>query len=83
MDSAKGLLRLYLAILMACAAASGAEWLTDGGNPERTAWQRDETFFTTDNVGETKLLWKIRLGQRAAADACLAPGLDRRKREHP
>src|SRR6266850_1480410 len=38
-----------------------ADWLTDGGDPQRTAWQRHETSLTKDNVKEMKLLWKIKL----------------------
>src|SRR6266511_2373685 len=36
-----------------------ADWLTDGGDPQRTAWQRNETILTKDNVKDMKLLWKI------------------------
>ncbi len=35
---------------LACGIAYGADWLTDGGNPQRTAWQRDEHILTKDNV---------------------------------
>jgi outer membrane protein assembly factor BamB len=38
-----------------------ADWLTDGGDPQRTAWQRNETILTKDNVKDAKLLWKIQL----------------------
>src|SRR5437762_4157622 len=37
------------------------DWLTDGGDPQRTAWQRNETILTKDNVKDMKLLWKIQL----------------------
>src|SRR5260370_12022081 len=33
-----------------------ADWLTDGGNPQRTAWQRDETILTTRHAEELRLL---------------------------
>ena len=47
-------------------AAPGAQtqktdWLTDGGDPQRTAWQRNETILTKDNVKDMRLLWKIKL----------------------
>jgi hypothetical protein len=29
----------FVALLTVAAAASAADWLTDGGNPQRTAWQ--------------------------------------------
>ncbi len=38
-----------------------ADWLTDGGNVERTAWQQNETILTTANVKNMKLLWKTRI----------------------
>jgi outer membrane protein assembly factor BamB len=38
-----------------------ADWPTDGGDPQRTAWQRNETILTKDNVKDAKLLWKIQL----------------------
>ena len=41
--------------------AQKADWLTDGGDPQRTAWQRNETLLTKANVKDMKLLWKIQL----------------------
>jgi hypothetical protein len=38
-----------------------ADWLADGGDPQRTAWQRNETILTKDTVKTMKLLWKIKL----------------------
>jgi len=38
-----------------------ADWLTDGGDVERTAWQKNEHILTTANVKNMKLLWKTRL----------------------
>jgi outer membrane protein assembly factor BamB len=42
-------------------AQKKADWLTDGGDPQRTAWQRNETILSRDNVKDMKLLWKIQL----------------------
>src|SRR6266487_6090224 len=56
-------MRLLLLVSAACAGlvpAWGADWLTDGGNPQRTAWQKDEKTLTTDNVRNMKLLWKVK-----------------------
>ena len=39
----------------------GAEWRTDGHNPQRTAWQQDEKILNKDNVKGLKVLWKIKL----------------------
>jgi outer membrane protein assembly factor BamB len=44
------------------AAAKGAgkaNWLTDGGDNARTAWQKNETRISTDSVKNMKLLWKL------------------------
>ncbi|MGH9370129.1 MAG: PQQ-binding-like beta-propeller repeat protein, partial [Vicinamibacterales bacterium] len=38
-----------------------ASWLTDGGDPQRTAWQRNETIITKDSVRNMKLAWKLEL----------------------
>src|SRR5438874_10334149 len=54
-------LPVVCAIALGGIAAWSADWLTDGGNVQRTAWQKDEKIFTTANVKDTKLLWKIKL----------------------
>src|SRR5215210_1519260 len=41
--------------------AQKADWLADGADPQRTAWQRNETVLTKANVKDMKLLWKIAL----------------------
>ena len=42
-------------------APSGlADWLTDGGDPQRTAWQKNEHILTVSNVKGMKLLWKYK-----------------------
>src|SRR5262249_49034930 len=55
----------YMAIAVATAIPRAqtpkADWLTDGGDPQRTAWQRNETLLTKDTVKAMKLLWKIKL----------------------
>ncbi|MFN6203635.1 MAG: pyrrolo-quinoline quinone [Acidobacteriota bacterium] len=38
-----------------------ADWLTDGGDLERTAWQRNETLISTSSAKNMKLLWKTKL----------------------
>ena len=47
--------------VFACGLAYSADWLTDGGNPQRTAWQRDEHILTKDNVKNLQILWKLKL----------------------
>ena len=46
---------------MAVALLAGADWLTDGGNAKRTAWQHDETILNKDNVKNLKVLWTLQL----------------------
>ncbi len=36
-----------------------ANWLTDGGDNQRTAWQKNETLISKDSVKNMKLLWKL------------------------
>ena len=50
-----------LALTAGCVLASAADWLTDGYDSKRTAWQRDEKTLSTANAKDIKLLWKIKL----------------------
>jgi outer membrane protein assembly factor BamB len=68
-------LTCVLALLLCGVPSWSADWLTDGGNPERTAWQKDETVFTLDNVSETKLLWTIKLDNEPRQMHSLFPPL--------
>src|SRR5215212_6523996 len=36
-----------------------AAWLTDGGDNERTSWQRNETILSPSTVKNMKLLWSV------------------------
>ncbi len=38
-----------------------ANWLTDGGDPQRTSWQRNETLISPATVREMTLIWKVKL----------------------
>src|SRR4051812_46660008 len=38
-----------------------ADWLTDGGNPQRTAWQREETRISPATARDLQLLWTVHL----------------------
>ena len=53
--------RLVATSILSAALLAGAEWLTDGGDSRRTAWQRDETILSGESVSGMKLLWKITL----------------------
>ena len=48
-------------VALGCAAAWGSDWLTDGKDPQRTNWQKDEKIVTTANAKNIKLLWKLKL----------------------
>src|SRR5215212_6790806 len=52
---------LAIVVLAAGRAGSASDFLTEGVDSARTGWIRDETVFTTANVGTTKLLWKKKL----------------------
>jgi outer membrane protein assembly factor BamB len=68
-------LLIVVGLLLASLVAPGADWLTDGGNPQRTAWQRDEKTLTTDNVRNMKLLWKIKTDNQPREMHSLLPAL--------
>src|SRR3984957_3953795 len=53
----------------------GADWLTDGGNPQRTAWQKDEKILGLDNVKNMKLMWKLHLDNEPREMHSLFPPL--------
>ena len=52
-----------------------ANWLTDGADSRRTAWQQNETILTTANVKDMKLLWKIKLDNQTRQMHSLFPPL--------
>lgn len=41
-----------------------ANWLMDGGDPHKNAWQRQEAIITPESVRTMKLAWKIQLDNR-------------------
>lgn len=68
-------LRVWLTVILSCSALLGADWLTDGGNQARTAWQQDETTITKANVGEMELLWRMKLDNEPKQMHSLFPPL--------
>jgi outer membrane protein assembly factor BamB len=52
---------LFLVMTLGCFSVRAADWLTDGINSQRTNWQQDEHIFSPTTVGQTKLLWKMKL----------------------
>lgn len=62
-----------LALLVFAIPLVGADWLSEGGNAHRAAWQRDEHGLTAANVGSLKLLWKRKLEDQLTAPVILGP----------
>jgi hypothetical protein len=60
---------------LACGLAQGADWLTDGGDPQRTAWQKDEHILSTANVKNLQILWKLKLDNQVNQMHSLFPPL--------
>src|ERR1051325_3954208 len=56
-------------------AASLADWLTDGGDNQRTGWAKNEKILTKDNVRNLKLQWKIETGNQPRALHSMMPVL--------
>src|SRR5690348_2633594 len=59
-------------------AQSGAalyDWTTDGGDNQRTAWNKQEKTLTKDNVKNLKLLWKLETHNQVRALHALMPVL--------
>jgi putative pyrroloquinoline-quinone-binding quinoprotein len=52
---------LVAGLLLSVQTTWASDFLTEGVDPARTGWVRDEKVFTTANVGSMKLLWKIKL----------------------
>src|SRR6202521_2185638 len=49
------------AVMVACGAASSADYLMEGGDNGRTGWLRNDKSFDVNNVRNMKLLWKTKL----------------------
>jgi outer membrane protein assembly factor BamB len=53
---------VVISVLALCSVAAwGAEWLTDGYDQQRDAWQRDEKVISPATAKNIKLLWKLQL----------------------
>ena len=51
------------------------DWLTDGGDNQRTGWAKNEKILTKQNVGSLKLLWTLETGNQPRALHSLMPVL--------
>src|SRR5438445_13243943 len=59
------MIRLYLraglvfSLVMACGSAQ--DWLTWGGDPQRTGWAKSEKILSKDNVSRLEIKWTAQL----------------------
>ncbi len=56
---------LFAAFASFAAATRASEWLTFGGDPQRTGWAKTETLISPATVGKMKLGWKLKLDNAA------------------
>ena len=68
-------LSIVSALLLTGLATPGADWLTDGGDPQRNNWQKDEKLLSVTTAKDIKLLWKIRFDNETRAMHNLLPPL--------
>jgi outer membrane protein assembly factor BamB len=52
---------LCLALLLAPALAQAADWATWGHDPARTAWAKEETKLSKENVSQLQILWRTQV----------------------
>ncbi len=68
------LLLIAATAVAACLAVLGADWPSQGGNPQRDGWAKYEKGFTTENVGGLELLYTYQADNQAKGlNALTAP----------
>jgi outer membrane protein assembly factor BamB len=67
--------KLLGALALSTALLPAADWLTDGFNVVRDAWQRDEKLLSTSTAKDMKLLWKLKLDNQPRVMHSLFPPL--------
>ena len=55
-----GLALLVIASFAAAPTRPSHDWLTWGGDPERTGWARDETAISKDTAAKLELKWRAK-----------------------
>src|SRR3954467_9181876 len=65
----------HLATVSAQTGAALYDWTTDGGDNQRTGWNKQEKTLTKDNVKNLKLLWKLETHNQVRALHSLMPVL--------
>lgn len=69
-------MKIALLFLMSSVlGAFQASWLTDGGDPQRNNWQKDEKLLSVSTVKDIQLLWRIKLENETRAMHNLLPPL--------
>jgi outer membrane protein assembly factor BamB len=66
---------VLIALALGGVLAWGSDWLTDGGNPQRTGWQKDEKILSAASIKNMKLLWKLKLDNEPRQMHSLFPPL--------
>lgn len=51
--------------ILSCAAVGYGDWLTFGGDPQRSGWAKSEETLTRENVKGLKLDWKLKLDNQS------------------
>src|SRR5262245_50096122 len=59
----------------AAGAAQPYDWTTDGGDNQRTGWNKNEKILTKDNIKNHQLVWKVSTGNQVRALHALMPAL--------
>jgi len=52
---------LFVFVLFCVRAVEAADWLTDGGDVQRTGWQKNEKILNKENVHGLQVLWQAKL----------------------
>src|SRR5580692_5396371 len=67
---------IYIAIAAVCCGLGwAADWTTDGGDAQRTGWQKNEKILNKDNVKNLKLIWKLKTDNITRALFSFTPAL--------
>src|SRR5437870_2637496 len=55
------ILRAVVIFLLSLTLAAGQDWLTWGGDNQRSGWAKSETTLSKDNVSRLEIKWKAQL----------------------
>src|SRR5579859_1890819 len=59
--------------ILAAMALWASDWPTDGGDAQRSHWQRDEKIISTSSAKDLQLIWKLQLDNKPRAMTSLLP----------